>query len=64
MNTPELDYVTVNPAVAHDRFNVVIMRWNHTTGDYQVFRISAALPKHEAEPLSRSWAAAMRLDIR
>lgn len=62
--TPEPDFVTINPAVAHEKFNVVIMRW--ARGDeYQVFRCSEALPKLAAEALARSWSAALGgLEIR
>lgn len=59
----ERDYVTINPAVAPHRFNVVIMRWNPSDG-YAVFRISQPLKAEAALMLARSWAAASHLEVR
>lgn len=56
-------YVIVNPAVAAHKYNVVIMRQGRGE-EYEVFRISAPLPKVAAEELAKSWAAACHLEIR
>lgn len=60
----EADYVTVNPAVAHDRYNAVLMRWDYTQHEYVVSRISEPLKKIAAEALAKSWAAACRVEVR
>lgn len=60
----EPDYVTVNPAVASGRFNVVIMRYKSVEDGYVVGRISDPLKREHAEALAQSWAAAAKLEIR
>lgn len=62
--TDEADYVTVNPAVPHDRWCVVLMKWDHTLQEYVVFRCSDPLKKPAAEALALSWGAASHLEIR
>jgi hypothetical protein len=65
-------YVTINPAVPHGKFNVVVMRpvagsyiGGHVEeADYVVFRISPPMPKSEAHELARKWAAQDRLEVR
>lgn len=59
---PDVDYVTINPAVAHGLFNVVVMK--AARGDYTMFRCSRPLLESDAKALARSWAAAMQLEIR
>jgi hypothetical protein len=58
------DYVMVNPAVRPHKFNAVVMRFDHTSQEYVVFRISEALPESAARALAQSWAAAMHMEVR
>lgn len=60
----ESDYITINPAVASYRYNVVVMKWDHTLQEYVVFRCSQAISDSAAKALARSWAAATKLEIR
>jgi hypothetical protein len=62
--TKETDYITINPAVAHGKYNVCVMQWKSHDDNYQVFRISAPLTAAAADVLAKSWAAATRLEIR
>jgi hypothetical protein len=56
-------YVTINPAVASGKFNVVVMRASDGQ-EYVVFRISQPLNREAAEALAKSWAAATGLEMR
>lgn len=58
------DYVTINPAVAFNKFNVVVMRYDEKEDTHYVQRISQALTRPQAEALQQSWAAACRLEVR
>lgn len=60
----EASYVTVNPAVAFNRFNTVVMKWDHTEQEYHVFRISEPMKQAHAESLAKMWAAAMGVEVR
>jgi hypothetical protein len=65
MTEADAGYITINPAVAHHKFNVVIMKPAPIGVDeYVVFRISQPLSPEAALNLARSWAAATRLEIR
>lgn len=55
------DYVTILPA-AHDHACVAIMHW--AQDDYAIKKISQAVTQNAAVSLAKSWAAAMRLEIR
>lgn len=56
-------YVTINPAVAHRKFNTVVMRRSRED-EYEVYRISQPLTSDAALHLARSWAAALQCEIR
>lgn len=62
--TDTTDYVTVNAAVAYQRFNAVLMRYDSHRDEHVVFRISDPLPLADALTLARSWAAASHLEMR
>lgn len=64
MTDEDRDYITVNPAVRYAKFNVVVMKWDQHERQHSIFRISHSMPKAGAEALAKSWAAAMRLEIR
>jgi len=40
------------------------MKWDYTERDYQIHKISQALPMIQADSLAKSWAAAMGIEIR
>lgn len=56
-------FVTLMPAT-HDRQCVAIMTWNYSDHEYTIRKCSQALQRNAAESLARSWAAAMKLEIR
>lgn len=55
-------YVTLAPAVGSDRWLVVVMKQHHD--DYIQTRCSEAMKREQADALAKSWAAAMRLEVR
>jgi hypothetical protein len=57
------DYVTILPAI-HDKACVAIMRWGYTDKEYVIHKCSRAITKVAAESLARSWAAALKVEIR
>jgi hypothetical protein len=69
---PHDGYITINPAVPHGKFNVVVMRsvaGSYVGGhieeaDYVVFRISPPMPKEEAYNLARRWVSETGLELR
>ena len=60
----DVDYVTINPAVAYDKYNVVVMRFDRREDTHVVARISEPLSRPAAESLAKSWAAATQLEVR
>lgn len=57
-------YVTVKPAFAPRKFNVVIMQKQQGKDEYFVRRISPLLGAVAAQALAESWAAAGGWEIR
>lgn len=55
-------YVTLSPAIHSDRWLVIVMKQHHD--DYIQTRCSEAMKREAAEALAKSWAAAMRLEVR
>lgn len=62
--TDDTDYITLMPAVAFKKFCVAVMKYSRPEDGYYVFRCSQELPEAAAHSLARSWAAAMRLEVR
>lgn len=60
----DTDYVTLTPAVGHGKWNVVVMRYDPTTREYVIARMSYQLPETAARALAQSWAAATHLEVR
>lgn len=61
---PGPDYVSLMPA-AKNKHLVVVMRYSHTQREYVIHRCSDyALPQVRAESLAKSWAAALKVEVR
>lgn len=60
----EPDYVTVIPAVAPGKFDVVVFRWDGRIGEHVIYRSTQEpLSKAAADSLAQSWAAALRIEV-
>lgn len=60
----EKPFVTVEPAVAFQKFCVEVRKWDRVQDGYIISRCSQALTRVAADALAKSWAAAMKLEIR